>query len=60
MEVKHLNGFYFIHKVETHKDIKEDLLALIASQQNDPASFNETTHISRSDYHLDETHKRTY
>ena len=60
MEVKQLNSFYFIHKVETHKDIKEDLLGLIANQQDDPISFNETTHISRTDYHLDETHKRSY
>ena len=59
MEVKHLNSFYIIHKLEKHNEVKDKLMNLIINNEADSTQYD-GGFISRTDYHLDENHRRTY
>ena len=59
MEVKHLDSFYIIHKLEKHNEVKDKLMNLIINNEADSTQYD-GGFISRTDYHLDENHRRTY
>jgi hypothetical protein len=59
MKVCNLNSFYFINKVKNHDEVKEKLLYLIKNNEADSTTYNDAF-ITRTDYHLDENHERTY
>ena len=53
MEVKHLDSFYIIHKLEKHNEVKDKLMNLIINNEADSTQYD-GGFISRTDYHLDE------
>ena len=59
MEVHDLKSFYFINKLKNHDEVKEKLLYLIKNNEADSTTYNDAF-ITRTDYHLDENHERTY
>ena len=59
MKVCNLNSFYFINKVKNHDEVREKLLYLIKNNEADSTTYNDAF-ITRTDYHLDENHERTY
>ena len=59
MEVKHLNSFILKNKVKRHDEVKHKLIDLITNNESDSTEYD-GGFISRTDYHLDENHTRTY
>ena len=59
MEIKHLNSFILKNKVERHDEVKDKLMDLIVNNESGATEYD-GGFISRTDYHLDENHTRTY
>ena len=59
IDIKQINSYILVQKIEEHKDIKDKMISLINKMPDDKIN-TEFESIKKSDYHIPREHKREY